>query len=75
MKRVTLYTMNKCPHCQTAKQYLDNLGINYRLCNVSTPNGKKEFNQLGFRGVPVVKVGDQFINGFSIKQFNRLYKA
>ncbi len=67
--------MNNCPHCLTAKQYLDSQGIRYRLCNVSTPNGRKEFQKLGFRGVPVLKIGEQFLNGFSIKQFQRLYKG
>lgn len=23
MKKVVLYSMNKCPHCETAKKYLD----------------------------------------------------
>ena len=23
MKRIVLYSMEKCPHCQTAKRYLD----------------------------------------------------
>ncbi|WP_371372840.1 glutaredoxin family protein [Thalassotalea aquiviva] len=74
MKRVVLYSMSRCPHCDTAKRYLDQQGIKYRLCNVSTPNGRKEFNQTGFRAVPVIKIGDRFLNGFSIKQFNQLYK-
>ncbi len=36
MKRVVLYTMGKCPHCQTAKRYLDEQDIAYRLCNIKT---------------------------------------
>ncbi len=73
MKRVILYSMNNCPHCQTAKRYLDQQGIAYRLCNVKTPAGQKEFRKTGMRAVPVLKVGDQFINGFSVKQFNQAY--
>jgi len=74
MKKVVLYTMNKCPHCETAKSYLDKQGINYRLCNVQTPKGQKEFAKLRLRGVPVLKVGDQILNGFSVKKFNQLYQ-
>lgn len=74
MKKVVLYTMNKCPHCQTAKSYLDKQGIAYRLCNVQTPKGQKEFAKLRLRGVPVLKIGDQILNGFSVKQFNALYE-
>ena len=74
MKKVTLYTMNRCPHCETAKKYLDQNNIPYRLCNVSSPAGRKEFNRTGFRGVPVLKIADQYLNGFSIKQFQQMYK-
>ena len=75
MKRVVLYTMNQCPHCLTAKQYLDKQGVKYRLVNVKTPAGQKEFYKLGFRAVPIVKVGDQFLSRFSVKAFNQLYKG
>lgn len=73
MKKVVLYSMNKCPHCETAKKYLDKQGIAYRLCNVQTPAGQKEFSKLRLRGVPVLKIGDQILNGFSVKEFNQLY--
>jgi len=75
MKRVVLYTMTNCPHCNTAKQYLDQNNVTYRLCNVKTPVGKKEFSKTGYRGVPVLKIGDQFLNGFSVKDFQTLYKG
>ena len=75
MKRVVLYTMEKCPHCQTAKRYLDEKNIPYRLCNVKTAKGQKEFAATGFRGVPVLKVGGHLLNGFSIKDFNKLFKS
>ena len=74
MKRVVLYTMEKCPHCQTARRYLDAQKISYRLCNVKTPKGRKEFAAIGMRGVPVLKVGTQLLNGFSVKGFNELFK-
>ncbi|REL36511.1 glutaredoxin family protein [Thalassotalea euphylliae] len=72
MKRIVLYTMARCPHCDTAKRYLDENNYRYRLVNVKTPAGQKELNRLGFRAVPVLKVGDQLFNGFSIKDFKRL---
>lgn len=75
MKRVVLYSMDNCPHCDTAKKYLEQQKIKFRLCNVKTPAGQKEFRGTGYRGVPVLKVGDRFLNGFSIKQFNQFYKG
>lgn len=72
MKRVVLYTMNNCPHCQTAKRYLEQKNIPFRLCNVKTPAGQKEFSKLRMRGVPVLKIGDQILNGFNVKTVNQL---
>jgi len=66
--------MDKCPHCQTAKRYLEAQKIPYRLCNVQSPKGRKEFSATGMKGVPVLKVGEQLLNGFSIKSFNKLFK-
>lgn len=75
MKRVVLYSMDKCPHCQTAKRYLDEQKIPYRLCNVKTAKGQKEFSAMRLRGVPVLKIGDELLNGFSITNFNKLFKS
>ncbi|WP_299663341.1 glutaredoxin family protein [uncultured Psychromonas sp.] len=74
MKRVSLYTMANCPHCKTAKQYLEQQKIAFRLVDVKSAAGQKEFAKTGYRGVPVVKIGDQFLNGFSVKGFLNLYK-
>lgn len=73
MKKVILYRSNRCPHCDEAKKYFAQHNIQYRLCNVQTPAGQKEFRRLGYRAVPVVKVGDQFIQGFNVKKFKQLY--
>ena len=75
MKRIVLYSTDKCPHCQTAKRYLEQQGITFRLCNIKTAKGQKEFAAIGLRGVPVLKVGNQLLNGFSVKGFNALYNS
>ena len=74
MKRIILYSMNNCPHCQTAKRYLEQNNIVFRLCDVKSAAGQKEFFKTGMRGVPVLKVGDQLLNGFSVKKFEQLYR-
>ena len=75
MKRVVLYTMDKCPHCQTAKRYIDEQKIPYRLCNVKTAKGQKEFSATGMRGVPILKIGDQILNGFCVKKFTQIFNS
>ncbi|WP_083539426.1 glutaredoxin family protein [Enterovibrio coralii] len=75
MKRIVLYTSRNCPHCQTAKQYFDSKKIAYRLCDVGSPRGKKEHAALGARGVPVIKIGDQILHGFSLKAVEKALKS
>ncbi len=74
MKKVVLYTMNGCSACASAQQYFDKQRIKYRLCNVKSPAGAKEFARLRMRGVPVIKVSDQLLYGFSVKKFEQLYR-
>jgi glutaredoxin len=75
MKRVTLYSTNQCPHCDSAKKYFESKNIKFRLVNIKSPSGQKEFAKTGFRAVPIVKVGEDYLNGFSIVKFNKLYQS
>lgn len=74
MKRVVLYVKDKCPHCKSAQQYLDTKGINYRLCNAKMERGRKELDALGVRSVPVLKIGDQLMIGWNVRNFERIYR-
>ncbi|RXJ70616.1 NrdH-redoxin [Veronia nyctiphanis] len=74
MKRIVLYTAKQCVHCQAAKQFLDKKGLRYRLCDVGTPRGRKEHAALGARGVPVIKIGDTLLHGFSPKKVESALK-
>ncbi|MBA6264184.1 MAG: glutaredoxin family protein [Colwellia sp.] len=73
MKKIVLYSMSNCPHCDTAKTYFEKNNIPYRLCNVKTAAGQKEFRRANFRSVPVIKVGEQYLQGFKLSAFNKLY--
>jgi len=65
---VRLYTTPWCPYCQSAKEFLDNLGVAYEdidvdrhpdvRARVSAENG-------GYRTVPMILIGDEFIGGYS----------
>ena len=70
--KIILYSMNNCPHCETAKQYLEHKGISYRLCNIKTAAGQKEFFRTGFRSVPALKIADKLIAGFNPKQIEKI---
>ncbi|NQY64498.1 MAG: hypothetical protein HRT38_12320, partial [Alteromonadaceae bacterium] len=72
MKRVVLYSMNNCPHCQTAKKYLDQQDIVYRLCNVKTPSGQKEFRKTGRKRHSNSFIVHYLVQRSSIYQSNHL---
>lgn len=74
MKKVILYSSTNCPHCNEVKKYFADHKIEYRLCNVQTAVGQKEFRRLGYRAVPVIKIGGQFMQGFNLKRFKQMYK-
>lgn len=75
MKRVVLYITDKCPHCKDAQRYLDSKGIQYRLTNAKMQRGRKELDAIGARTVPVLKIGDQIMRGWNVKNFEKMYKA
>jgi glutaredoxin len=74
MKRIVLYISDKCPHCKDAQRYLDSKGIQYRLTNAKMQRGRKELDAMGARSVPVLKIGDQILHGWNVKNFEKMYK-
>lgn len=75
LKRVVLYITDKCPHCRDAKKYLDDKGIQYRLTNAKMQRGRKELDAIGARSVPVLKIGNEVMIGWNVRNFNKLYNA
>ena len=63
---VTVYSTKSCPWCVKAKQYLDSLKVAYESIDVGADReaAKEIVEKTKQRGVPVVKVGDQYIVGF-----------
>ncbi len=73
MKRVVLYISDKCPHCREAQKYLDDHGIKYRLTNAKMQRGRKELDAIGASSVPALKIGNQLMIGWNLKNFKKLY--
>jgi glutaredoxin len=73
VKKIVLYSMSDCPHCDTVKAYFEKHHITYRLCNVKNPAGQKEFRRANFRSVPVIKIGNEYLQGFKVAAFTKLY--
>jgi len=73
MKRIVLYISDKCSHCREAQKYLDNNGIIYRLTNAKMQRGRKELDAIGARSLPVLKIGDEVMIGWNLKNFIKIY--
>lgn len=73
---VILYSAGWCGVCKQARAYMQRQGIPYREFDVEkTARGRKDFRRLGGTGVPVILIGRQRMNGFSIRRFEELYNG
>ena len=63
--KVKVYTTTWCGYCKRAKVYLAQRGIGYDEVDVeASDQGRREFASLGGRGVPVILVGPQRMDGY-----------
>ena len=63
---VKLYTTASCGYCKRAKAYLSGRHITYTELNVETSStAKADFARLNGRGVPVIFVGNQRMDGYN----------
>lgn len=59
---ITIYSKYNCPYCNQAKQYLENMNINYQEINIETDNQAREFVvSRGHRSVPQIYVGEHLL--------------
>ena len=65
-EKVVIYTTSRCGYCRKAKAWFRSRGIPYTEYDVENSNkGKRDYKKLGGRGVPIILVGEQRLNGFS----------
>ena len=70
-----MYSASWCVVCKRARDYFRRQGIAFAEYDIDTdPRGRREYQALGARGVPVILVGDKRMNGFSEEKFARLYR-
>ena len=63
--KVRLFTTVWCGYCKKAKAHLTAKGVPYDELDVeSSEHGRSEYAKLGARGVPVILVGSQRMDGF-----------
>ncbi len=70
---VTMFSTSWCPHCKRAKAYFAQKGVGYREVDIEESEaGRREFEQYGGSGVPLIIVGEQRMRGFDAAAMDRL---
>jgi mycoredoxin len=64
--KVTLYATNWCGYCKQTRRFLDSKGIPYKEFDIEkSAEGRKAYEALGGRGIPLIDVNGTIIRGFS----------
>jgi len=72
---ITIYTTSWCGYCKKAKAYFAANNMAYKEYDIEKNRyAKRQYDSINGKGVPVILVGDQRLNGFSEKGFERIYK-
>jgi len=73
--KVVIYTTEWCGICQKAKKYFNNNNIAYVAYDVEkSRTGKRDYKLLRGKAVPILIVGNQRMNGFSVAKFQKIYQ-
>jgi glutaredoxin len=74
-REVKLLTTTWCGVCKKAKDYLAGKGIYFSEFDVETSDiGRQEYKRLGGKGVPIILVGKQRMDGFSSSRLDEMLK-
>ena len=73
---IKMYATDWCQYCKKARQFFARQGIRYTELDIEKfPAARAEYDRLGARGVPVILVGTQRMNGFSEERLAQMLKA
>lgn len=74
-KEVVLYSTQRCGFCRKARAHFAARGIPYTEDDVeTTEKGWRDYNRMNGRGVPIILIGGERMNGFSASLFDQMYK-
>ena len=75
-QKVTMYAASWCGYCKKARSYFKRNKINYTEYDIEkNANAKKRYDKLGGVGVPLLVAKSKQMQGFSVTQFEKWYKA
>ena len=75
-KPVIMYSTSWCGYCKKARQHFRKNRIPFDERDIEKSEmAAREYKKLNGRGVPVILVGKQRMNGFSSPAFDRIYQG
>lgn len=64
--QVVMYATDWCGYCKQTRRFLDSKGIAYKEYDIEkSTEGRKAYEALGGRGIPLIDVNGTIIRGFS----------
>lgn len=73
---VKMYATDWCPYCKQAREYFARNGIPYVELDIEkSVAAKAEYQSIGGRGIPVILVGKERMNGFTEPRMAPMLKA
>jgi glutaredoxin len=73
---VKMLATSWCGYCRKARAYLNSRGIPFEELDVEkTAQGKQEYRALQGRGVPIILVGNQRMNGYDQGRLEAMLRA
>ena len=65
-QHVVLYATDWCGYCKRTRRFLDSKGIPFKEFDIEkSTEGRKAYEALGGRGIPLIDVNGTLIRGFS----------
>ena len=72
-KKMEIFVTSWCPHCRDLESYLSSKHVQYTKYDIEKDTvGKSKYDQIGVRGVPIIKVGSTVITGFDRGQLDEV---
>lgn len=72
---IVMYATRWCPYCAKARAYFKSKNIAYTEYDIETSaSAKQAYDKLGGKGVPVILLGSNRLDGFNVERFETLYQ-
>ena len=73
-KSVVMYSTTWCGYCKKAARYFRQKNISFKEYDIEkSEKAARDYKRLNGRGVPLILVGKQRMNGFNQKTFDKIY--